>query len=62
VRTGFLEPCLAAFGLALPLAAQDAPVFRIETHLATVGFHVGRKGFYVEKPMPGRPPSLAWRT
>jgi VWFA-related protein len=44
-----LNQCVAMLGLLLPLAAQDAPVFRADTRLATVSFHVGQKGFYVEK-------------
>ena len=39
---------LTFFALTVPLAAQDAPTFRAETRLATVSFHVGQKGFYVE--------------
>jgi len=39
---------LTFFALAVPLAAQDVPTFRAETRLATVSFHVGQKGFYVE--------------
>ena len=44
-----LSSFLAALVLFPPLAAQDAPVFRAETRLSTVAFHVGQKGFYVEK-------------
>ena len=39
---------LSLLALAPPLAAQDSPVFRAESRLATVSFHVGQKGFYVE--------------
>jgi VWFA-related protein len=39
---------LVILALTTPLAAQDAPTFRTESRLATVGFHVGQKGFYVE--------------
>ena len=39
---------LAILALTISLAAQDAPTFRTESRLATVGFHVGQKGFYVE--------------
>lgn len=48
MRHTILKSTLALLALLPPLAPQDAAVFHAETRLATIGFHVGDKGFYVE--------------
>lgn len=47
-RIRLLPLCIGLLAPVLPLFAQSSTVFHTETRLATVGFHVGQKGFYVD--------------